>query len=86
MLNILFNIQSSGREYPAKDISEYELTESEKDHVTNIMRVNHSGEVAAQGLYIGHELLAKTQEQTKMMLNMASEEKDHLEWCDQRIK
>lgn len=86
MLNILFNIQSSGREYPAKDISEYELIESEKDHVTNIMRVNHSGEVAAQGLYIGHVLLAKTQEQKKMMLNMASEEKDHLEWCDQRIK
>ena len=86
MLNILFNIQSSGREYPAKDISEYELTESEKDHVTNIMRVNHSGEVAAQGLYIGHALLAKTQNQKKMMLNMASEEKDHLEWCDQRIK
>ena len=29
MLNILFNIQSSGKEYPAKDSSEYELIESE---------------------------------------------------------
>lgn len=86
VLNILFNIQSSGREYPAEGIVENELIDSEKDHVANIMRVNHSGEVAAQGLYIGHALLAKTQEQKNMMLNMASEEKDHLEWCDQRIK
>ena len=85
-LNILFNIKSSGREYPAKNIVQNELINSEKDHVTNLMRVNNSGEVAAQGLYIGHALLAKTNEQKTMMLNMASEEKDHLEWCDQRIK
>jgi ubiquinone biosynthesis monooxygenase Coq7 len=85
-LNILFNIKSSGREYPAKNIVQNELINSDKDHVINLMRVNHSGEVAAQGLYIGHALLAKTNEQKTMMLNMASEEKDHLEWCDQRIK
>ena len=85
-LNILFNIKSSGREYPAANIIENKLNDSEKGHVTNLMRVNHSGEVAAQGLYIGHALLAKTDKQKNMMLNMASEEKDHLVWCDQRIK
>jgi len=85
-LNILFNIKSSGREYPAANIIENKLNDSEKGHVANLMRVNHSGEVAAQGLYIGHALLAKTDKQKNMMLNMASEEKDHLVWCDQRIK
>ena len=50
------------------------------------MRVNHAGEVSAQGLYIGHAILAKTNDQKEMMLRMASEEKDHLEWCEKRIK
>ena len=44
-LNILFNIKSSGREYPAKNIVQNELINSDKDHVINLMRVNHSGEV-----------------------------------------
>ena len=58
---------------------------SEKKLVTNLMRVNHSGEVSAQGLYIGHALVAKTEKQKEMMLNMAAEEKDHLQWCEKRI-
>jgi len=86
MIGILFNIKGSGREYPAKNIDEGNMTNAEKKLVTNLMRVNHSGEVAAQGLYIGHALSAKTLEQKETMLNMASEEKDHLEWCEQRIK
>ena len=86
MIDILFNIKGSGRDYPAKNVDEGKMTNVEKKLVTNLMRVNHSGEVAAQGLYIGHALSAKTLEQKNMMLNMASEEKDHLEWCDKRIK
>ena len=83
---MLFNIKSSGRVYPATDIEETkEMSYSEKKLVNNLMRVNHSGEVAAQGLYIGHAILAKTDQQKEMMLNMASEEKDHLEWCEKRI-
>jgi ubiquinone biosynthesis monooxygenase Coq7 len=86
ILNMLFNIKSSGRVYPATDIEETkEMSYSEKKLVNNLMRVNHSGEVAAQGLYIGHAILAKTDQQKEMMLNMASEEKDHLEWCEKRI-
>jgi hypothetical protein len=30
ILNILFNIKSSGRNYPAKDIHENEMSESDK--------------------------------------------------------
>jgi ubiquinone biosynthesis monooxygenase Coq7 len=84
-IGILFNVKSSGREYPAKNMKETIHSNSEKKLVTNLMRVNHSGEVAAQGLYIGHALVAKTEEQKKMMLNMAAEEKDHLKWCEKRI-
>ncbi len=86
ILNILFNIKSSGRDYPADENDECNLSSSNKKLVTNLMRVNHSGEVSAQGLYIGHALLAKSTHQKKLMLNMAEEEKDHLEWCEKRIK
>ncbi len=86
MIDILFNIKGSGRDYPAKNVYEGKMSNSEKKLVTNLMRVNHSGEVAAQGLYIGHAISAKTLDQKKLMLNMASEEKDHLDWCDKRIK
>ena len=87
ILNTIFNIKRSGRKYPAANIEESEImTDSNARLVNNLMRVNHAGEVAAQGLYIGHALLAKTEDQKKMMLQMASEEKDHLDWCEKRIK
>ena len=81
-----FNIKNSGRPYPASKISDENLTQDEKKLVTNLMRVNHAGEVAAQGLYIGHALAARSAKQREMMLEMASEEKDHLLWCRERIK
>jgi len=86
ILSILFNIKSSGRISPSDLVEETEkLQRSDAKLVSNLMRVNHAGEVAAQGLYIGHAILAKTEDQKKMMLKMASEEKDHLDWCEQRI-
>ena len=86
ILSILFNIKSSGRISPSDLVEETEkLQQSDAKLVSNLMRVNHAGEVAAQGLYIGHAILAKTEDQKKMMLKMASEEKDHLDWCEQRI-
>ena len=64
ILNMLFNIQSSGRENPANNINEVvDMKESDSKLVSSLMRVNHSGEVAAQGLYIGHAILSKTKTQ-----------------------
>ena len=86
LINMFFNIKTSGRKYPAQDTKETVISSTEKKLVANLMRVNHSGEVAAQGLYIGHALAAKTKIQKEMMLKMAAEEKDHLEWCEKRIE
>jgi ubiquinone biosynthesis monooxygenase Coq7 len=49
------------------------------------MRINHSGEVAAQGLYQGQALTAKLPEVREKMERAAAEENDHLDWCEQRI-
>ena len=47
------------RENPAADLEEASLDAAEKRHAAGLMRVNHAGEVAAQGLYQGHAALAR---------------------------
>lgn len=50
-----------------------------------LMRVNHAGEVAAQALYNGQAVFARTDTTRGHLLNAAEEEYDHLAWCAQRI-
>lgn len=50
------------------------------------MRVNHAGEVAAQALYKGHATVARDHSIQQQMEQAASEEFDHLAWCEQRIE
>ena len=50
------------------------------------MRVNHAGEVAAQALYKGHATVARDNGIQQQMEHAASEEFDHLAWCEQRIQ
>jgi len=49
------------------------------------MRVNHAGEVAAQGLYHGQALTARRAEIRETMRRAAREEGDHLAWCRDRL-
>jgi len=74
------------RANPADTVEEGELSEQEKELAGRLMRINHSGEVAAQGLYQGQALTAKLPEVKEKMERAAQEENDHLDWCEQRIK
>jgi len=65
---------------------EPELSESEKDKSIRLMRVNHSGEVAAQALYQGQALTARLDGVRERMKRAAEEENDHLDWCEQRVR
>lgn len=49
------------------------------------MRVNHSGEVAAQALYHGQALVAHSDATRDLLLTAAREENDHLAWCETRL-
>ncbi len=62
------------------------LNVREARHVAGLMRVNHSGEVAAQGLYQGQALTAKLPHVRVAMQQAAREEQDHLAWCETRLK
>jgi len=77
---------SSSRPYPAKAIAEAALTDQEKKLSAALMRVNHSGEVAAQALYQGQALTARSPELAKLLRAAASEEADHLNWTTRRIE
>jgi len=74
------------RPNPAETVEEGELSEAERDLAGRLMRVNHAGEVAAQGLYEGQSLTARLPEVREKMERAALEENDHLAWCEQRCE
>lgn len=73
------------RANPAGDLPESDLTSDEKSHAAGLMRVNHAGEVAAQGLYQGHAAASRDPSIGQQMNHAAEEEMDHLGWCEQRL-
>jgi len=75
----------AARPNPAADIDEGPLCNPEKAHSAGLMRVNHAGEIAAQGLYQGHAAVARDPAVAAQMKNAADEELDHLAWCEQRL-
>lgn len=73
------------RKNPASEVEDGELSTAEKAHAAGLMRVNHAGEVAAQGLYQGHASIARDDSTREQMQQAADEELDHLGWCEQRL-
>jgi ubiquinone biosynthesis monooxygenase Coq7 len=61
------------------------LGEPDRRHVAGLMRVNHAGEIAAQALYHGQALMARSPDTREFLLRAAAEEGDHLAWCEQRL-
>jgi ubiquinone biosynthesis monooxygenase Coq7 len=50
------------------------------------MRVNHAGEIAAQGLYHGQALVARDPAIRNLLEQAGREETDHLAWCEDRLR
>jgi len=75
----------AGRPSPASADGALSLKEPERLESVRLMRVNHSGEVAAQALYQGQALTARDAGVSAAMRQAASEEMDHLAWCEQRL-
>ncbi|HEY6528371.1 MAG TPA: 2-polyprenyl-3-methyl-6-methoxy-1,4-benzoquinone monooxygenase [Cellvibrionaceae bacterium] len=73
------------RASPADKLPETELTAEQQRHAAGLMRVNHSGEVCAQGLYQGQALTARLVDTRHAMQTAAQEEIDHLAWCEERL-
>ncbi len=76
----------STRPLPVSNNDLPELTITEARHVAGLMRINHTGEVCAQGLYHGQAFAAKDNGVKQAMQHSAEEEVDHLVWCETRLK
>jgi len=78
--------QVTERTNPANDIADTELSDEQRDHIARLMRINHTGEVCAQGLYQGQAVAARDPAVRSSMQRSAAEENDHLDWCEQRVE
>ncbi len=73
------------RSNPSGDTQDGFMSQKDKKHSAGLMRVNHSGEISAQGLYQGQALTARDPKVAKKMQQSADEENDHLDWCSERL-
>ncbi|WP_374012909.1 2-polyprenyl-3-methyl-6-methoxy-1,4-benzoquinone monooxygenase [Pseudoxanthomonas koreensis] len=62
------------------------LPRADRRHAAGLMRINHVGEVCAQGLYFGQAAVARDPATRAHLLDAAQEETDHLAWCAQRLR
>jgi ubiquinone biosynthesis monooxygenase Coq7 len=84
-LRVCFSKSPLTRAYPADALPLDALDESARRHAAGLMRVNHTGEICAQGLYQGQALLARDPEVRAALQKAAHEEIDHLAWCRTRL-
>lgn len=85
-LRTLFNNPAvTDRANPASDIAESDLSDQDRKHIAGLMRINHCGEVCAQGLYQGQALTARLPDVRAKMEESAAEENDHLAWTSNRV-
>jgi 3-demethoxyubiquinol 3-hydroxylase len=76
---------SALRPNPAGERPGHLADETARRHAAGLMRVNHAGEVAAQGLYHGQAITARRPEIRAAMEQAARDEGDHLAWCRDRL-
>jgi ubiquinone biosynthesis monooxygenase Coq7 len=75
----------SERQHAVPDKSEV-LTEDERKQSLSLMRINHTGEICAQSLYLGQALVARQNDLVNKLFEAANEEQTHLQWCRDRIE
>jgi 3-demethoxyubiquinol 3-hydroxylase len=85
-LSTSFGIAHAERENPALHTLHGILDDKERRHAAGLMRVNHTGEVCAQALYVGQAAVARDDATRMQLLHAAQEEQDHLAWCSDRLR
>jgi len=80
-----FEGPGAGRESPAATLEDTPLSTHDRLDVAGMMRVNHTGEVCAQALYLGQAAVARNERTRSQLLAAAGEELDHLNWCQHRL-
>ncbi|MBN6151888.1 2-polyprenyl-3-methyl-6-methoxy-1,4-benzoquinone monooxygenase [Xanthomonas sp. AmX2] len=85
-LETVFGDPPAQRPYPAQATPDVVMAAPERRHAAGLMRINHVGEVCAQGLYFGQAAVARDPATRAHLLEAAQEETDHLAWCAERLR
>lgn len=85
-LRTLFAPAEAGRPSPARERPDATLADWERRRSIALLRVDHAGEVCAQGLYQGQLLGARDGDMRRMLDRAAREERDHLAWTEERLQ
>lgn len=85
-LDTVFGNPPAARPNPGLDTPDVVLDPAERRHAAGLMRINHVGEVCAQGLYFGQAAVAHDPSTRAHLLAAAQEETDHLSWCADRLR
>ena len=85
-LNLGNSHAAAARANPAQTLTSPEPDARDRRLVAGLMRINHTGEVCAQALYLGQAAVAESTDTRAHLLQSAREEHDHLVWCDARLR
>ncbi len=85
-LDTVFGNPPTHRANPAAGTPDALLDAPARRHAAGLMRINHVGEVCAQGLYFGQAAVARDPATRQHLLEAAQEETDHLAWCADRLR
>ena len=84
-LDTSVGVSVAARENPGKPQPDVEMDPVARKHAAGLMRINHTGEVCAQALYVGQAAVARDESTRSHLLAAAQEETDHLAWCNDRL-
>src|ERR1700674_3111815 len=85
-IKVLASPAVASRASPDPAGGELDLNDGERRESIRLMRVNHSGEIAAQALYQGQALTARNGGVAAAMRRAASGGVDQLAWCEERLR
>ena len=85
-LGTSLGVAHAERANPAGTLRDPALDAADRRHAAGLMRVNHTGEVCAQALYVGQAAVARDGATRAQLLAAAQEETDHLAWCADRLR
>jgi 3-demethoxyubiquinol 3-hydroxylase len=85
-LDASLGVAHAERANPAGSLPEPALEPSQRRHAAGLMRINHTGEVCAQALYLAQAAVARDEATRHQLEHAAQEETDHLAWCAERLR
>lgn len=84
-LRTVFAPARSVRPVPGAELPDLPLSDEQRKHAAGLMRVNHCGEVCAQGLYQGQAMMSRNPAVRNELQQASDEETEHLAWTEQRL-